>query len=123
MTSIGEKAFCNCSDLISVTIGNSVRRINDNAFKNCTSLWDVYCCERVPNTSSNAFEGVDTDYIILHVPESAIEDYRAKEPWSYFWKIVADGGKTYKNGDVNGNGEVEIGDVTTILTIMANGGE
>ena len=123
VTSIGGYAFWGCSGLTSVTIGNSVRRINDNAFMSCTSLWDVYCySDRVPNTSSSAFEGVDTDYIILHVPASAIEDYRAKEPWGNFWKIVAlDGGQTYKRGDVNGNGEVEIGDVTAVLSIMAKG--
>ena len=28
-----------------------------------------------------------------------------------------------KAADANGNGEIEIGDVTTILTIMANGGQ
>ena len=42
VTSIGEKAFYNCSGLTSVTIPNSVTSIGDRAFAYCSSLTSVH---------------------------------------------------------------------------------
>jgi hypothetical protein len=42
VTSIGYRAFYDCSRLTSVVIGDSVTSIGDYAFKDCTSLTDVY---------------------------------------------------------------------------------
>ncbi|MBQ4136450.1 MAG: leucine-rich repeat domain-containing protein, partial [Clostridia bacterium] len=41
VTSIGERAFCKCSDLTSVTIGNGVTSIGYFAFYNCISLTSI----------------------------------------------------------------------------------
>ena len=85
VTSIGYEAFYDCSSLTSVTIPNSVTSIGDYAFKECKDLTDVYChAEKVPSTGSDAFADSYIEYATLHVPESAIEDYKAKTPWSGF---------------------------------------
>ena len=42
IASIEDRAFCECSNLTSVTIGNSVTSIGDEAFSGCTSLTSVY---------------------------------------------------------------------------------
>ncbi len=42
VTSIGKKAFCNCTGLTSITIPNSVTTISESAFEGCTSLQAVH---------------------------------------------------------------------------------
>lgn len=90
VTSIGNAAFQNCTGLTSITIPNSVTSIRFGAFQNCPQLTDVYCyAETVPSTYSNAFDGSYINYSTLHVPESAIENYKTTVPWSGFQKIVS----------------------------------
>ena len=90
VTSIGNAAFERCTGLTSITIPNSVTSIRFGAFQNCPQLTDVYCyAETVPSTYSNAFDGSYINYSTLHVPESAIENYKTTVPWSGFQKIVS----------------------------------
>jgi hypothetical protein len=116
VTSIGGWTFEGCSGLTSVTIGNSVTSIDMKAFANCVMLMDVYClATNVPTAYSTAFDGSYPEYITLHVPEEAVENYRSTAPWSSFGTILP----LPLVGDANGNGEVEIGDITSVLTLMA----
>ena len=88
--SIGSSAFRDCSGLTSVSIGSGVKSIGYEAFANCPELLDVYCyAEKVPFTESDAFDGSYPEYATLHVPDYAVESYKAKEPWSKFGKIIA----------------------------------
>ena len=52
VTSIGESAFYNCIDLISITIGNSVTRIEERAFNGCIGLESFIVDESNPTYSS-----------------------------------------------------------------------
>ena len=90
VTAIGEWAFCQCSGLTSVTIPNSVTSIEQEAFAGCSHLEDVYCyATTVPSTSKDAFNDSYFRYATLHIPASAMYDYKSKEPWSLFKEIVA----------------------------------
>ena len=90
VTSIGESAFYYCTGLTSVTIPNSVTCIVDGAFIGCSGLTDVYCyAENVPETNSSAFNSSNIGQATLHVPASALEQYKATTPWSDFGTIVA----------------------------------
>lgn len=95
VTSIGYRAFERCTKMASVTIPSSVASIDFLAFADCKAMADVYCyAETVPETllfyeRENIFEGTPIRYATLHVPASAIEAYRTKEPWSNFGRIVA----------------------------------
>ena len=78
VTSIGEAAFFRCSSLTNVIIGNSVTSIKQSAFQNCPELTDVYCyAVIVPSTAYDAFQDSYIEYTTLHVPESAIDSYKA----------------------------------------------
>ena len=89
MTSIGEDAFSGCSSLTSIIIGNSVTSIGAHAFAGCEKLTDVYCyAEKIPSTWYDVFSNSPIEYATLHVPESAIEDYKKTFPWSRFGSIT-----------------------------------
>ncbi len=56
-TSIGDYAFSSCSNLTSVTIGNSVTSIGDCAFMFCSSLTSITIPNSVTSIGSDAFYG------------------------------------------------------------------
>ena len=121
VASIGDYAFRDCSSLTSITLPNSVTSIGEQAFQNCTQLTDVYCyAETVPNTGTSAFNGSYINYATLHVPESALETYKAKAPWSDFQKIVSieSGGQLF---DMTVKVDNAFGKVTYGTTNITNG--
>ena len=56
VTSIGERAFYECSGLTSVTIGNSVTSIGIRAFENCSSLTSITIPNSVTSIGDYAFQ-------------------------------------------------------------------
>lgn len=93
---IGYYAFSGCSSLTSIDIPNSVTGIGDNAFADCNKLENVYChAEKVPSTNTAAFKGSYIQYATLHVPASALNDYKTTAPWSEFGTF-----KTIDGGDI-----------------------
>ena len=70
--------------------------------------------------TSTSFQNVPFDEATLYVPKSAVNAYQNTAPWSNFTTIQGiNVGPLI--GDANQNGEIEIGDVTRILWIMAGG--
>lgn len=57
VTNIGMGAFNRCSNLNSVTVGNGVTSIGDSAFSRCTSLTNVAIGNSVVNIGNSAFWG------------------------------------------------------------------
>ena len=90
VTSIGKWAFSGCTSLTTIVLPKSRISIGSKAFANCSELTDVYCnAETVPSTETDAFEGSYIEYATLHVPASAIDDYKSSAPWSDFGNIVS----------------------------------
>ena len=57
VTSIGDKAFYNCSSLTSVAIGESVTSIGIEAFKGCSKLTSMIIPNSVTSIGGGAFDG------------------------------------------------------------------
>ena len=85
---IDSGTFKDCVNLVSVVLPRSITDIEGSAFANCESLLDVYCyAEQVPSIDESAFENSLPEYITLHVPLKALDDYKATAPWSSFGTI------------------------------------
>ena len=124
VTSIGEKAFSECTTLTSVTIPISVNTIGGYAFVGCSGLKSIYSKIQNPESvtyGSDIFQGVITTHCKLYVPEGKVEDYQFTAPWSDFINILEEGGGSSTSpvyGDVNGDGVVTAADVTAIYNIL-----
>ena len=69
VTSIDRKAFCNCTELTSITIPNSVTSIGDSAFEGCTGLTIITIPDSVTSIGDSAFEGC-TGLTSVKIPNS-----------------------------------------------------
>ena len=129
VTYIYSYAFKGCTGLATVTIGSGVQYIYGEAFAKCSNLTDVYClATSVPSTSTDAFNDSYPEYMTLHVPEEAIDRYKATAPWSSFGTVVTlDGDVTetpkcatptvlYSNGKLHFECETEGAEFVTEIT-------
>lgn len=87
---IDQNAFCDCPNLTTVIIGNGVKDISFNAFFFCTELRHVYCYATTPPNipRGGAFNSI-VRATTLHVPAASIEAYKANESWNRFKSIMA----------------------------------
>lgn len=86
---ISDEAFYNCTSLRTVTIGSEIEIIGQYAFAECDNLADVYCFSTtVPSANVTVFDNSYPKAMTLHVPEEAIDNYKATTPWSFFGNIV-----------------------------------
>ena len=90
VSTIYDSAFDGCSNLKILTIGYGIKSIAENAFANCRDLTDVYCsAEDVPITNTDAFKDSYIEFATLHVPVSALEEYKNSLPWMNFKEKIA----------------------------------
>jgi hypothetical protein len=76
VTSISANAFYYCTSLASLTIGNSVSSIGNNSFSNCTNLLNVTIPNSVTSIGTSAFNNCSgITNIIFGILISSIGDY------------------------------------------------
>lgn len=127
VTTIKFNAFEYCSQLKNVTIGRSVTDIQSSAFGGCRNLETVTSLATTPpQLSWSAFLYYVYGYQYhtnakLRVPEAAIEAYRAHQYWSRFDPIEGITGSG--PGDMNGNGNLDINDVTSLIDLILSSDE
>ena len=101
VTTIGELAFCYCSNIFSITIPNSVKIIDDYAFDNCTRLQHIEIGSSITKIGEGAFSYCDNLYTIT-IPESvtSIGDYAFH--CSGLESIIVDSNNQYYSSDDRG---------------------
>ena len=142
---IGEQAFKDCNGMLIATLGNKVRTIGEKAFYGCSKLTDFTFGKRVETAEMYAFgsckalvkitsRAVTPPYLkgksifpdkvynnaIVYVPRQSVDAYKEALVWKYF--SIEGVNFMLMNADVNGDGEVNISDVTAVIDILLEGG-
>ena len=75
---LGNGVFRSSPMLKTITMGTTVSSIGAKAFENCSSLDWIEFKSSIPPTfaSSNMFSGASSDWVI-YVPDSAVNTYKA----------------------------------------------
>lgn len=89
VTTIGDRAFAECSKLATITIPESVNTISEYAFEYCNDLTSVIAGMLTPiNLSSNSFSSETYETATLYVPKGGKAAYRAADVWKDFKEIM-----------------------------------
>ena len=119
VTTLGDGVFSNCIKLKTVILGNGIDSIGKEAFDNDKALEHITCQMPDPTAiayGTDIFKSVSTTKCRLTVPAGTLEAYAAQEPWSAFVNV-----DQYYNGDLNGDGNVNTGDVSALYRAILNG--
>ena len=120
LLTIGERAFAGSTLIKEVTLPASLTALGVDAFDGCTALTRV-TCEAVDPLPLNGYFSpfgffTDLGRFTLIVPRGASAAYRAASVWRDFGTIIEVG--TAGVGDVNGDGEVSLADVTALVALV-----
>lgn len=92
VTNIANQGFSGCSAMTSITIPETVTKVNSWAFAGCSRLKEVIFESATPCTVSNTSfttsalgESPATYVDAIYVPDNAVEAYKAANGWSDYW--------------------------------------
>ena len=117
---VGERAFAYCTALATVKMGSGLAHIGAQAFQGCNALTSITCKAATPPVmaSSDCFECYST--ATLSVYPAVLDSYRTANYWSQFTTIVGEDRVAPAVGDINGDGNLNIGDITSLINMMLN---
>ena len=111
---IGQAAFYNLSTVTTLSLPSTLKHIGTLAMAGMTGLEELTSnASTVPSLDDNIWLGVDQSTVTLKVPLNSVEDYLAAAQWQEFLIVPA-----AKLGDVNGDGEVNVADVSALVAIV-----
>ena len=118
VTALNYGVFAYCSKLTSIAIPRGVTYIRDYAFKDCSSLISVTAGNPVPvEIGQNTF--TNRTNATLTVPKGSKSAYQTADYWKEFKQIIEkDMGYDAGPGDVNGDGEINIVDVSMLVDYL-----
>lgn len=88
IVSIGDDAFQGCTGLTTIELPSALTSIGDNIFEGCTNLSDIYYLTKEPVESEGAWTGDDIySHAKLHVFPGASTDakFSTMDPWKGFY--------------------------------------
>lgn len=134
VVTIGNSAFGSCTAMTSAELPETLTSLGYNAFYNVPHLTSLTVKNPVPptcvihndprtHTISYPFMDIHFTQCTLYVPRGSKAAYQAANIWKNFTNIVEiDLPVEAKRGDVNGDGQVTISDVTALIDYLLGGG-
>ncbi len=117
VTKLESMTFYGCTSLKTITFPATMASLLYGNFRECTSLESIVLPNPVPPTipKMGAFTGITEENIKLYVPAEAVDTYKATAQWKNFnIQPISDA----VEGDVNGDGIVDISDVNEVINIV-----
>ena len=113
----GRDIFRDIKTIKEASIGKTVTALHASEFRACASLAQIYSYRPIPPTclAITVFASADKQTCHLFVPHGSLESYKAAFVWQDFLHIHEMGAP----GDVNGDGQIDVADVASIITAMA----
>ena len=120
---VEDYAFNCCSNLVSVTLGKGLRSLGRDVFGYCHSLTDVTCKAATPPVMGveSTFDSNIYQSATLHVYPPVIDSYKTTNYWRKFTYIVGEDTVNPLPSDVNGDGGVDIDDVSSLIGNLLGG--
>lgn len=117
VSSIGDYAMYNVSTLSVVELPSTLTWMGARSMAGMIGMTELKSnATDVPALGENVWDGINQSVIPLTVPASAKDNYAAAEQWKEFLF-----NSSWLKGDVNLDGEVNIGDVNTVLFVILRG--
>ena len=123
----GYSPFAKNLNLVKARLGKKLASIPNYLFYGCTYLDEVtVCASTPPSANANCFTNYEAR---LYVPKNSVNAYRNADVWKNFSYItgvdVGDDDEPivpgWVVGDVDGNGKVNIDDVTALIQLLLTG--
>ena len=116
----GYSPFANNKTIVKARLGKKLSSIPNYLFYGCSYLNEVMSCAATPpSANANCFANYDAT---LYVPKGSVSAYKNATVWKDFYSIIGiDIVDDVIPGDVNGDGKVNITDVTDLIDYLLSG--
>lgn len=89
ITKIDSSAFFGCTSLNNITIPNYVTSIGSHAFYGCTILTSMTILATTPPTLGNNYSLPGTSIVqAIYVPAESVDTYKAANRWSTYASMI-----------------------------------
>ena len=111
--------FTGITSLEKARLGKKLTVVRNYLFYGCTHLNEVTSCAVTPPTANtNCFANYDAT---LYVPKGSVTAYKNAAVWKDFYSIIGVDIVDSMLGDIDGNGKINITDVTSLIDYLLTG--